>query len=503
MLRSEIASASSGGSVDINWPWRHGHSVVAQLPNRSDVMFRKDLPVVEELISLLKLISYTGALTFVPYGHGTALAPMGKRLLRSIQQLMMTVVFLLLLVMSVFQLAQLALVLWRMNGVGELMPMIIWVTFFPLALMSQMFYTLKRPVLLRFFRRWEEVHFRFENVTRHLTRAHCLPIPRMYLIYFLTVCVSVAMVIVVLMDFPVLPFLPTTYEEVSKRFADVTICTFFAVGLFYAWNLSAASDLVPSIIYYHLALALEKVTLLLDEQQAASQIIPAVNPPTLKAMRTQVTEETELSAEDMALDIEDVESKPQLLVTDQGGRRKNWQQAWLYYEAVRNLLDETNSQFGLLLLLNHGALFFVASSMIFAILRWFRGMSWLLLLVYGLNAAGTIIRLSSTILLCSRLTATVQKLQSRIIQLVSSSWFTLLRPSERQFFTIFLIRTQDGGTVASPLGLYRITPAMLLTLGSLLVTYLVVLLQSSVHTRFESYVNITGRITGTPFFEVS
>ena len=99
-------------------------------------MFRKDLPVVEELISLLKLISYTGALTFVPYGHGTALAPMGKRLLRSIQQLMMTVVFLLLLVMSVFQLAQLALVLWRMNGVGELMPMIIWVTFFPLALMS-------------------------------------------------------------------------------------------------------------------------------------------------------------------------------------------------------------------------------------------------------------------------------------------------------------------------------------------------------------------------------
>ena len=42
-------------------------------------------------------------------------------------------------------------------------------------------------------------------------------------------------------------------------------CALFGVSLFYAWNLSAASDLVPSMIYFHLALALEKTSKFLKE----------------------------------------------------------------------------------------------------------------------------------------------------------------------------------------------------------------------------------------------
>ena len=450
------------------------------------------LPASVELFNLFKFISYTGALTFVPYDHGTGASVYRKRILNLIQQLISVCVFLLLLFMSVFEVVQLVLALWNINGVGELMPSIIWATSFPLALTSQIFYSFKRPILFDFLRRWEEIHLRFQQTkAAAVPKMNCFLVNRMYIIYFVTVCISVALVMIVVVDFPVFPLLPAAYGTIGHVANLPVTCVVFATGLFYAWSLSAVSDLAPSIMYFHLALAVENISGCIDGS--------------LKRFKhAEEAEETAVESEDqVSVDLQPDCTKEWIRQqSDPEFRRKNWQQAWLYYEAVRNLLDETNSQFGLLLLLNHGALFFVASSMIFAILRWFRGMSWLLLLVYGLNAAGTIIRLSSTILLCSRLTATVQKLQSRIIQLVSSSWFTLLRPSERQFFTIFLIRTQDGGTVASPLGLYRITPAMLLTLGSLLVTYLVVLLQSSDESNFENFTNVTGRITGTLFFSV-
>jgi hypothetical protein len=66
------------------------------------------------------------------------------------------------------------------------------------------------------------------------------------------------MVIFVILDFPILTFLPEIYPASAKQFDNGTIllCALFAVSLFYAWNLSAASDLVPSLIYFHLAIAL-------------------------------------------------------------------------------------------------------------------------------------------------------------------------------------------------------------------------------------------------------
>lgn len=129
-------------------------------------------------------------------------------------------------------------------------------------------------------------------------------------------------------------------------------------------------------------------------------------------------------------------------------------------------------------------------------------MSWLLLLVNGMNAAATILRFTTTILLCSRLYTSGEYLQSRISRFLALTWFHL-QPSERQFFTAFLVRVQDRGTVASPLGLYPIRPSILLALLSLLVTYLIVLLQSSEISTFSEYGNFTGLITGTRFYASS
>ena len=307
---------------------------------------------------------------------------------------------------------------------------------------------MNRTLLHEYFQRWQQMRhdFSFESEVQRRNAAKPQR-SRMYVAYLLAVCFSVAMVIVVILDFPILPFLPSTIKN-EKNCCDLLhssylplICTVFAVSVFYAWNLSAASDLVPSMIYYHLAKELDYISM-------------------------------------------------QLPVTELNDLRK----LWLNYEAIRCLIDEANSLFGLMLVLNHGAMFFVASSNVFAIMRWYQGMSWLLLLVNGFNAMNTILRVTTTILLCSRLTKANDRLQSKI----SSHLAAHLDPNF--LLTGFLIRIQDNGTIASPLGLYSIKPSILLTLVSLLVTYLIVLLQSSSVSSFPGYANFTGLITGTHFY---
>ena len=169
------------------------------------------------------------------------------------------------------------------------------------------------------------------------------------------------MVTVLILDFPILPFLPSTYEPSLAKSIPLhtnnmfVTCVLFGITLFYAWNLSAASDLVPSMIYFHLALAIEKTSNFLKEPKFE---------PEIECSNCKNLEEEETN----------VEITPPFHCVVKGslnGNQQDWQKGWLYYEAIRKLIHESNSRFGSMLLLNHGAMFFVASSNVFSILRWY------------------------------------------------------------------------------------------------------------------------------------
>ncbi len=126
-------------------------------------------------------------------------------------------------------------------------------------------------------------------------------------------------------------------------------------------------------------------------------------------------------------------------------------------------------------------------------------MSWVLLLVNGINATATLLRLISTILMCSKVSRAAERLQSKVSTHLAANWFRF-GASERQFFTALLVRVHDKGAIVSPLGLYLVRPSMFLALFSLLITYMVVMLQTSDAGIFASYGNYTGLITGTKFY---
>ena len=64
-----------------------------------------------------------------------------SRLLRILKCATCFSIFLLLVSMTAFEIYQFTLVIWEMKNDDEIIPIIIWLTSFPLAVMAQIFYT--------------------------------------------------------------------------------------------------------------------------------------------------------------------------------------------------------------------------------------------------------------------------------------------------------------------------------------------------------------------------
>lgn len=134
---------------------------------------------------LFRFISFTGASTFVPYGEGIRNPRVSVIILKAIQQVVCLAVFLLLLAMSVFEFVQFAILIWKMKNIGEIIPNIIWMLSFPLAMGAQVFYIVQKPKLLQFFQRWEEIHLMYPE-THVIQESERRTRPRMYFVYLLT-----------------------------------------------------------------------------------------------------------------------------------------------------------------------------------------------------------------------------------------------------------------------------------------------------------------------------
>ena len=103
-----------------------------------------DIPVYRDVSRLFKFMHYIGALIFLPYSSESD----GSRLirwLRTFQSLICFSIFLLLTIMTIFEIYQFALLIWKMKNIAEIIPNIIWLTSFPLAVMAQVFYMVRVP----------------------------------------------------------------------------------------------------------------------------------------------------------------------------------------------------------------------------------------------------------------------------------------------------------------------------------------------------------------------
>lgn len=89
-----------------------------------------------------------------------------------------------------------------------------------------------------------------------------------------------------------------------------------------------------------------------------------------------------------------------------------------------------------------------------------------------------ILRLVFSIFMMAKIPKECDSLSTTLIHLSNSQYQLLADKEERQAMKTFVNRLQGGGLFANPAGFYSITPSILLTMLSLVVTYSVIMLQT-------------------------
>jgi hypothetical protein len=87
---------------------------------------------------------------------------------------------------------------------------------------------------------------------------------------------------------------------------------------------------------------------------------------------------------------------------------------------------------------------------------------------------GVVFRLSSSVIISSQLHSSVTKFLSALNDLMSKHWNRITK-EDRDLLRSFI---QSDPLVASPLGVYKVTPSVLVSVLSVVVSYVIVLLQS-------------------------
>lgn len=143
------------------------------------------------------------------------------------------------------------------------------------------------------------------------------------------------------------------------------------------------------------------------------------------------------------------------------------------YDFISTAVSHVDSLFGLIIVLNCGFNFILTCILTSLTLKDPKR-----LLLHLPNLSFYFLRIVWPIILTSKVYTEAGRLRNAVLSSHTKLSSTLL-PSERRCLKTFLMQLQDKQLAACPLNLYNITPSILLTMLSLVVTYTVILMQSN------------------------
>lgn len=254
------------------------------------------------------------------------------------------------------------------------------------------------------------------------------------------------------------------YESLRNIFTTpflnlITLTTYFSMTIY-----NTLSDLVPIFVYYHAALHLTSI----DEDLLQTSFENSNNVKT-NTIFVSTLNSNSLHSQSVF----------------------NIHSAWQRYDRVRYLVERADDIFGSIVLINLGMKLFSVCIIIYSILKKNRltGLTVLMndhqdrdweILYLNLLVTNLVIFLSRLILLVfgfSKLHLTSSKLRKTVSSLLNRHW-CILNEESRQILVVFKTELFEDQLAPCPLGLFRITPSILLTMMGLAVSYIVILLQS-------------------------
>lgn len=343
--------------------------------------------------------------------------------------------FALLVLNCVFELVQLGLVVMQpYSSIHSIVNNLIWLCQFPAALASMAVFLQKRRLLLSFFEDWR--HLESQLPLLALKKKDGRLYTLLYGGYLVMAVVMIAGVTVVMVNRTEASYLlshyPTLRDAMTLPGVFIFHLSSVTVGLIFV----SLADLVPAWTFFHAGIAL----------RALAAEIEYKNGGVFKVDNNLVS------------------------VRD-GGMR--FQSIWTRFEVLSKLIKRANKLFGSLVIIEQFLLLFMICVLVYMVLSEIRDPNWDTIVCL----VGTIVfslRLSTTLLMASKLHASSQHLK-----LVLSKSL-LISGSQNQVaqFEYFYVRVKESSLTARPWDLYDVTPSALLKVFGLVISYVIVLLQS-------------------------
>ncbi len=251
--------------------------------------------------------------------------------------------------------------------------------------------------------------------------------------------------------------------------ASDTLCTIFPIPLLQAYQVSVfllvvlyqiLTDLIPSFIYYHAGTAMLAIH---DEIHHMKAVL----------MQKVIKQDFHPSSRtDNEITVDEKREKPL------GAQHHIFLQIWSKYNLLRQLVKKVDRLFGWMSLLDYGVKFFMICLMSYTILHNYRYSPLIDIIIAFFIMLGYLMRLFCCVALKSELHQSREKLISLMAAYLNTHWLDMSK-EERQVFSAFQGQVNRDQLAASPKGIFVVNPGLLLTMLSLIVSYLIVLLQSN------------------------
>lgn len=382
-----------------------------------------DASLGNSLLPLWKITSYS----FVLLGWYKKL-PESNRLITLLRYLWIALYLSLMVLVTVFFLYQLELEVVNTESTTQsILPYLMWFCNYPLYLTSAFTFLTRRKELLILFRDWMQMEQQLlhppavNNQQRKDYRRLYFCVYALYACHGISTLSGTASILITQPD---APFLLSHYRIIRETLTLPGTMVLQLITFVIGWIFVLLADLVPAWTFYHAGLALQSI----------ENHIEVLRPSSIQRIR-------------------------------------------FHYEMVSRLVEKVNQIFGGLIVLDHMTLFSMICALLYNILKTFRDPN-ADTVRFSIGFVFFVLRLTVPILMASHLHTSSFKLRAALSAAITNEAI-VMNSEESSHRSILLLNWMNQNPLAArPLNLYNIHPTILMTMTSLVISYVIVLLQS-------------------------
>ena len=345
---------------------------------------------------------------------------------------------------TIFQAAQLSIeILTETNTIHKYIPNLTWFCTHPLSVFIFVQFIVKREQLWFFFEDWRcmenhntiSSHLEFKNIAnlKHLI------VSLNWFMYLSITCVACCLILYR----PEASYLLSHYEQLRDVLGLPFVIIFHSTSVMSTFISEPLSGAVPGFVFYH-----------------AGQILRSIK----------------CDIEHTFIQLTDNSNIKMLSSSARSTFQIQMHAIFLRYEILSKLVKRANKLFGALMIFNHATLLFMIVVLLYSIFHQIQRSRIDALIFFSAIIPYSYLLLINH-LLSAQLSSASSKLKFTLSSMMARNCLRLTK-EDLSIASIFLSHLQEDKLAARPLNLYSINNSSILTLTSIIISYVMVLLQA-------------------------